>query len=428
MADAEAALAKSKEKAPDAEEEVQKDTTLPEGSAGAWTAVAKAREAAGDWKGSLEAWETAAKFEPNGCQGWLDYGARVLQYGNPADAQEAITKASSLYHGWWDWDAEVREALGKVLEKADEAGQDYFFEPEDIGFVEIDSIREQDVAMGAPAPSMPEAGALVKTQSDTCDAADGYLAHIAMLEGDADTVEELYRERFDLDRYLADIQGASALVFGESTEAHEALRQAILREWHAGPDAHRRANLALTYIAQGNRAQAQKLLDRAVSLSPGNVTIHDQWRANSTELIGAQKTMMAAHELAMAYPESVATQLNWLAAAQAATNAEGNAGKAMESAETLLASKLVHHPHSAGLALAQSRLLLAKGNTGRAALAAKRAIELSPNWGMAWVAAAEAAEAVGNTDEAAKHRVRAAQVSPRIVYYSQVLADDDAAK
>jgi len=427
LADAEAALAKAKEKAPDAEEEVLKDTTLPEGNAGAWTTVAKAREAAGDFKGSLEAWETAAKFEPNGCQGWLEYGVRVVEYGNPADAKEAMEKASSLYHGWWDWHANVREALGKVLEKADEAGQDYFFEPDDIGFVEIDSIRERDVAMGAPAPLLPEQGALVKSQPDTCDSADGYLAHIAMLEGDSETVEKLYRERFDLDPYLADIQGASALVFGEPIQAHEALRQAIIREWHSGPDEHRRANLAQAYIADGDREQAQLLLDKAVALAPSDLVILDQWLANMSEQMGPHKVLVAAQKLADAHPISVGAQLNWLAAATAA-KAEGPAGKAKARAEALLASQMVHNPNSAELWIARSRLAAAKNNSVMAASSAKKATELAPGWGLGWVAAAEAADMQGDADKAAELRAKAAQVSPRVYYYSQVLADSDAAK
>jgi tetratricopeptide (TPR) repeat protein len=422
LADAEAALAKSKETPPDAEEEVQKDTTLPEGSKDAWEAVARAREAAGDYPGSLEAWKTAARFAPTGCQGWLDYGLRAVEYGNAADAEEALQTASSLYHAWWDWNPQVRTALGEVLEKAAQAEQDYYFDPADINFIEIDGIRERDVAMGAPGPRMPEQGALIKSQPGTCDVADGALAGIAFVKGDTEAVETLYRAHFDLDRYIADIQGTSALVSGQPQKAHEAIRQAILREWHTGPDSYRRANLAHAYIADGDRQQAQALLDRAVELDHYSLTIFDQWRANALELLGPRTALVAAQNLAKVYPTSVQAHLNWHATAVAA-GVDAAAASALAKAEELLTTKMIHHPNRASNWVARSRIAVIQGKAPQAMSSARKATKLDPGLGAGWLAAAEAAELADNADEAAEFRTKAAQVSPRIYHFSQVLAD-----
>jgi|GEM_PF-5518911 len=420
LADAEAALKKSMEAPTDAVAEVQKDTTLPKGTAAAWKAVAKAREAAGDYEGSLEAWHTAAKFEPNGCQGWMEYGARVLDYGKPATATDALTKASSLYHSWWDWTPEVRAELGEILEKADEEGQDYYFQPEDIGFVEVQGIREHDVAMGAPAPKVPETGALVKKQPDSCDAADGYLARIELLKGNFDAVEKLYRDTFDLDPYVADIQGTAAVVKGAPQLADEAFRQAIIREWHTGPDPIRRAALAQAYIAREDRASADKLLTRGLELS-SNLTLHDQWAENSLALRELGPTIRLAKARAEANPNDPFAQL---AAAKLAIDAgrEGQAKPDLDRARAALDFAQAYFRTRGSTYVALARYNVLTGNLPMAMEHAKKAIELAPEAGTSWAIGAEVAEAQGDATQAQVYRKKAVQVSPTVVPFAKVLA------
>ncbi len=414
LADAEDALKKAMEKPADAEEEVQKDTTLPRGSAAAWTRVAKAREAAHDTKGALEAWKTAAEFEPNGCKGWLDYGARVIAYSQPAEAKEALEKASSLYHGWWDWHALVRDELNEILEDAAKEGADYYFNPEDIGFVEVREIRERDVAMGAPAPLMPESGALIKSQPEACIAADGLLARIEFLAGNHSAVESLYRDRFDIDPYLADIYGVSALASGQTERAHEAVRQAIILEWRSGPDAYRRLALAEAFAKSGDLASAQKVLDRAVVLSPDDIVVMDRWRANSNALVGDKLTLQALNEMSEARPTVTATHLAWAAQAQQ-MDRQGAIKKALERADASLAMSKVHYPNMSSTWINATRLELLRGDLDKAAEYAKRATSLAPEDGLAWLVAAEVDEAKGDGSNATVHRKRAAKTATHVV-------------
>ena len=421
LADAEADLKEAMEAPKEATEEVQKDTTLPDGSAATWKAVAKAREAAGDYEGALEAWHTVAKFEPNGCQGWMEYGARVMEYDKPAKAVEALTKASSLYHAWWDWAPEVRAELGEILKSAEEAGEDYYFVPDDVGFVEVQGIREHDVAMGAPAPKMPEAGALIKSQPDSCDAADGYLARMELLKGNFDGVDKLYRDTFDLDTYVADLQGAAAIANGEPQKAHEALRQAIKREWHTGPNAFRRAALAQAYIAQGDRQSADELLSRGLELSD-SILLHDQWIENSLELRGLGPTIQLAKARAETFPARVFSQL---AAAKVAIDA-GRTGQAkpdLERAETDLKRRQTHFKNSGATHTAAARLNVLKGDLALAEKRAARATELAPELGSTWYVAAEVAAAKGDAAQAKVYMKRALQASPTVIPFAKVLAD-----
>jgi Tfp pilus assembly protein PilF len=425
LADAEAALKTAMETPPDAEEEVQKDTSLPAGTGATWTAVAKAKEAAGDIPGALEAWQTAAQFEPHDCGVWNNYGLRILKLTRrPSDAKEAFTKASSLYHGWWDWAPETRTALSEILVKADEEGSDYYFQPEDIDFVEVAGIREHDVAMGAPAPLLPETGALIKAQPDTCEVADGFLARIALLEGDLEAVETAYRETFDLHPYVADLQGTAAILRGEPQKAQEAIRQAILREAFTGPFGHRRAVLARAFIDQGDRESADKLLERAVDLNVSFMVLQ-QWVDNSIELRGLPKTAAAAEALAMKYPTIPSLQLAWLSLVQQTGNptkietATARATAAVEYQQMHFSNWAGTHAYAALLALAQGDLDTAE------ALAAK-AYKMGPQYGGVWAIAAEVAKAQGDEAGVQRFTLRAAQASPMVVeFMEKVLADSD---
>ncbi len=425
LSDAEAALKKAMETPKDAEEEVKKGTTLPEGTAPTWTSLAKAKEAAGDIQGALEAWETVAKFEPNECQGWMNYGVRLLEYGKPpGQAKEALTTASSLYHAWWDWAPETRAAFGDILEKAGEAGEDYYFQPDDIGFVEVDGIRERDVAMGAPAPKLPETGALIKEQPDACEEADGHLARIALLSGDFDSVETYYRNTLDLNAFVADVQGAAAVVRGEPEKAQAALRQAIILEWKSGKDGTRRSALASAYIAAGDRESADKLLETAISLTAAPV-VYEQWAANSIELRGVPQTAALIKARSDWNVYDTSAHLTWLSLTKQTGNAK-NAEEAAKRVEAALAFDELHLPNSPMTHITAARYALLTDNLEDAKAHAKLAREYGPEFGASWAISAEVAEAEGNTQNSTMYRRKAAQASPTIVpYLEKALADSE---
>jgi tetratricopeptide (TPR) repeat protein len=344
-----------------------------------------------------------------------------MEYDRPAKATEALTKASSLYHAWWDWAPEVRAAFGDILEKASEAGEDYYFAPEDIGFVEVQGIREHDVAMGAPAPVLPEAGALIKSQPDSCDAADGYLARLELLKGNFEAVGTLYDTTFDLDTYVADIQGAAALVSGEPQKAQAALRQAIKREWHTGPVASRRAALAQAYIALDDRQTADDLLSRGLELSD-SIVLHDQWIENSLELRGLGPTIKLAKERAEQRPSAIFAQL---AAAKIAIDAgrEGQAKPDMDRAQAELLLRQGHFKTDGATYIAAARLNVLKGELNLAEKHAQKATEVAPELGAGWYVAAEVAEAKGDAAQAKVWMKRAVQASPTVIPFARVLAD-----
>ncbi|HCH65073.1 MAG TPA: hypothetical protein DFR83_19875, partial [Deltaproteobacteria bacterium] len=425
LADDEAALKQAIETPPEAEEEVAKDTSLPAGTAKAWQAVARAREASGDFQGAMDAWKTTAQFEPNDCEGWLNYGLRVLEFtATPSDAREALTKASQQYHAWWDWAPEVRVALTEIIEKADEENADYYFQPDDVDFIMVNDIREHDVAMGAPAPRLPETGMLVRSQQDTCDYADGLLARIALLEGDFATVEQLYEDTFDLDRYVADLYGAASIVNGEPKRAHEPLRQALIREWWTGPSGHRRAVLAQAYIAQGDRETASKLLQRATEIS-NSYMVQRQWMLNAIEVHGLEETARKAEAEARLYPNSNMAQHVWLAIEQQVGN-DAKIAEATERAEQALRRDELHYPNGSGPHFAAAHLSLLKGELDDAEASAKKACELGPQYGSNWAIAAEIAAAQGDSEAEAAFIVRAAQASPLVVeYLAKALAETD---
>lgn len=425
LADAEAALKEAMEAPTDAEAEVKDGVTLPKGNAGAWKAVAKAREAALDFDGALEAWENVARFQPNGCQGWLDYGARVAEYSdNPLAARPALTKSAAQYHTWWDLDPEVRDAFSKILEDASEAGQDYFYNPEDLDFVVVDDIREKDVAMGAPAPKMPESGALVMRQPASCQSADGQLARLDMLEGKLDAVVARYNDTFDLDSYMADIAGAAQIVLGDAAAAQEPLRQAVLLEWSGGAFGHRRAALAQVYIAAGDRQTADELLTRAVEVQPSDLAIYDEWAENAAELYDERALLGAAKAFSDRHPNLAAAHLTWWRLAKEAGR-NGQVTAAKTRAEAALATARVHRKDQITTLVDGARAALLAGEVNTAQRLAERATKRNPGEGMGWMLAAEVAQANGDAAAAEGFRKRAAQASTTVVYYSEALADGE---
>jgi predicted Zn-dependent protease len=416
LADAEAALQKSIADTKDSAE------GKPKGTAAAWTSVAAARRAAGDLRGAVQAHEAAAQLDAKSCAAQLSLGQALMAIGEPAAAETALTAASTLWHAWGDLSPEVRSALDKPLARAKKSNTPYFFRPEDLGFVEVADISEADVSKGAPPPKMPGEGAEITVQPSACHQADAWLAAAQGELGRGGAALQLYAERYDLDPNLALVAGNALLARGEAPAAMAPFRQSIKSFGAPASPGLQRVGLAIATHAAGGDANRRGELAAGLAAKAAEVAPHDPLitETYATLLIASEGPAAATAALrafARARPRSVAAQLAYLRAAQAAADpaATAEAQAATMSAAALLRALDPEQPAGfATLALAEA----AAGDPGRAAAAAAEAVQRAPGSALSHIAAAAAARARG--DQAAE--AAALKVARRLAPFHPGLA------
>ena len=228
--------------------------------------------------------------EKTDCSIWLEYAWVQREAGNVEKAKEAYQEAARLYHSWWDIELNTRMDINKAQGKMDEE--------------EVEAAKE--AGKGKEINSTDDGWYI--SQPGSCYIADGSVAHMDLLLGNHEAVEENYRENLDLDASLAQALGNTALVQGKTELAHEAYRQAILLENGRAERGENRFGLALVYADQGKWEQADALFREAMGLKSHSLITY-LWADQMRTVLGEEKTIQNIEELIKDAPRYTAAKL-----------------------------------------------------------------------------------------------------------------------
>jgi tetratricopeptide (TPR) repeat protein len=357
--------------------------------------LASAYEAAGQLDKAVETWSQVTEAKAEDCSHWLSLGQAQQNSGNADAAIESFNKSSELYHSWWDLDLETRAAISEYRSASE---SEKFLEAMRLFF--LDDV----VDINGNSTLIEEA---LDSQAGSCHVADGALAAAHLAVGDTDTVASLYSERLDLDPGLAQAQGTARLSSGDIQGAHAALRQAMIRE--SKPQANSRLGLAMAYTADGDWNTAESHYLKALYIDSGNSVLAAAWVDAKVNADGSSATLKAAEQWAASRPYHVAAQYAQVRAAWHAgdANALSDGVQKAEGRMNYISAQSTDPVHSL-TSLARVRSLA--GNAEGAMEAAKKAIDLDPSSGAAWLALADAQAA--SMEDNADALARASTIDP----------------
>ena len=370
-----------------ADESGEADAGACEAGAGPWLAVASLKEDLGDLDGALVAYEHALSLDDSSCSTWTSKGKAELSAGDPGAAIVSFTKASELYHAWWDQDRDERLRRDKIA----------------------DLKAKKMPFYGWAAAFMGEVPEEPQKQPAACHNADGHLAAAYLANGDTDKVEGLYRDRLDLDPILAMAWGSAALAADKIDAAHEPLRQAIKRERSPGKDW--RVGLGVAYQSEGDWRTADGHYRRALSIDPHDSVLTALWLDNIRGGLGNAAALRSAKAWAQARPNSGAALYGLAREADLAGNT-GALDEVAKAAEGFFPDALAVSPRDGTLWANYARYLVATGDIEGASEAANTAVTVSPAAGVSWLALAEVEGERGEEDKAEEHRKKAFMVEP----------------
>lgn len=307
---------------------------------------------------SVPLWKEVTEGEADQCGNWLSLGKSLMRSGNPADALSASRKAAELYDAWSSLSLEERSEQQKAYDAAKK--------------------KEQEWTGTVP-------------QDHKCHVAWGDVAGQMLVMKDYTGIAALYPAKMDLDEELALVAGNALLMEGKNEQAQAAYLRAIAVERTGSPAA--RAGMILT---ARNWEQAQAQIG-----APGWSFFTDDPYLLSIYLDAAQK--FGGDAAAKAEAKRL---LEMLPGDPALLIANGDYAKAAERIAELSARM----PGNPGVQVMQARLLLAQGKGADAKAAAAKATELDPTNALAWHTLAQAEQSLNESDNAAKHMMRAAQL------------------
>jgi tetratricopeptide (TPR) repeat protein len=375
IAEALKAVAPAEDEEDQEEGETEGEDAKPPGDPGSWTALKDLYVSKGDLNGAIEAMTTAIKFDERDCTSWLTLGHLQIRSGDIASAIASFETASKGYHDWYDLSLDRREELEKERKKMDK--------------------DEKEASEHYPAAS-------------ACHRADGHLAAATFSAGDLNTVENLYRERLDLDPDLALVTANAMITKGDYVRAQEPLRQAL--KMRGGGDSNVRLALAMVYANTGDWGQASTLFDRSLA-SWKNTQSIKVWLDAYKSAQGHASAVEAASSFAQQHPESKAAQYG-LAYVMAGSE-EGTArSEAHASGKALFKSALAQNPHHGSTWAVYSRWLTLWGEGSAAEAAANKALELNPGKASSLIAMAEVFESKEEFARAKQYTLKAAQANP----------------
>lgn len=197
----------------------------------------KALWAAGENSAAIEQFKLAAAAAGEDCHPYFLLGKALVQNGEAAAASEPLAKSAELFGKWERQSQELKQQINEADDDKKKA-------------------------------ELPE-GAYTTKQDSACHKAPGYLAAVALTQGDHATVNAIYTAWLDLDRHLPHIQGISWWRQGKLAEAEGALRRSI----NLGGDDNFKTRIALGFVAHelGNDEAARGQIDalHARDLYPG---------------------------------------------------------------------------------------------------------------------------------------------------------------
>jgi tetratricopeptide (TPR) repeat protein len=281
-----------------------------------------------------------------------------MRTGNPADALSASRKAAELYDAWSSLSLEERTEQQKAYDAAMKKKAEW-------------------------TDTVP--------QDHKCHVAWGDVAGEMLAMKDYTGIAALYPAKMDLDEELALVAGNALLIQGKTEQAQAAYLRAIAVERSGSPAA--RTGMILT-ARSWEQAEAQLG-------ATGWTYFFDDPYLLSVYLDAARK--FGGEAVAKA---EVQRLLAMLPGDPALLTANGDYAKAAERITEISARM----PGSAGVQVMQAQLLLAQGKGAEAKVAATKATELEATNALAWYTLASAEQSLNETDNAAKHYLRASQL------------------
>ncbi|MFN7147119.1 MAG: tetratricopeptide repeat protein, partial [Myxococcota bacterium] len=370
-----------------------KDGAAPDDAAkkaartGGLGALAGFLEARGRYDEAIEARKELTVAKADDCTSWTSLGTALVSAGRPAEAIEPLTKASALYQPW------------AVLPLSE---------------------REQVAKDKAAAEKKKEEWTGPKPQDHACHVAPGYLALAQLQSKNPAAVASLYPAQLDLDTTLPLAAGNAALLQGQFDAAQAAYLQAL--KLSGGKSEAARVGLYLA-LAPKDYAAARQQLERLRlgyhgDTDPLLVRLYVEGVRQSQ---GAEGVKTALDALLAADPGN-AVLLAQRSKERAAAGDAAGAAADWTAAKERFEARLAALPNDADTIAAWASALAAAGQGAEAQKAAETATKLAPANGMAWLAAADAATAVGDAAKAAEARARAGMVWASHPGYALLLA------
>jgi len=350
--------------------------------AGAYAALAATYDQYQRSDEAMTTWAKVVELDAESCTNWQSYGSAQLAARDAKGAAESLSKASALFHAWWDNDLATRKDMATAAEKG-EAAED--------------------------AP---------KEQPGACHTADGLLATANFVLGEHKAVEDAYKAHLDLDSGLALAYGNVVLARGDLAGAQAPLRQAMKLE--VSQDPLSRLGLALTYAQQDDHETADKLFQKALSLDPEDAMAAALWLDNVRQHHDGAAALEAATAWAKGRPDSPTAHLVWVQAANAAGDADAQKA-AVAAADALFEVKAKRMPNDAQLQATYARYLVTQGKLEAATKAADHALARDPSLGLAWLARADVAAASGDAASAGENLMKAGQLASSHPGYAMLL-------
>ena len=360
------AVLAASQKAPEAPEKPDKSGEPPKPPPGPLITLVKVQMARGE-----DPTATAQKIielDDKDCSAWTRLGEGQVAVGRYSDAVTSLSKASELYHAWWDQPLEEREKLSKKLAKA--------------------KTDEEKAAIGHTE------------QAPSCHTADGDLALVYLAMGDLTNVQRLYVERLDLDPQVALAAAGAALVEGKPQQASAAYRQAIKRERVGQPLAEARLGIGLANAPDW--VAAAPAFDEALAMDRGaNPLGLLAWLDGVRRGSGPEAAFRAATALSEAQPDSLGAAVMLFREAQLASDP---AAQAVAAARVSDLERRPSHGEPEGYRLSLiAYYTVLRGDLETAANLANQAISSFDADPIAWLTLAEISRVQGDTQKATEY-------------------------
>jgi len=373
---------------PPAEDADATESTEPAGTVDDWKMLVDLHRAAGDYESAIEAGKNMLAFEDDDCARWASLGFTYFKAGDIGEAIVAYEKSSTIYHGWYDIPLEERTEIKKDREKLTDEEKE-----------------NSDYTMAVP----------------DCHIADGFLARLTFAAGDLRTVGDIYRDRMDLDTTVALAAGTALVVQGQFDQAQGPLRQALKQG--RGSQADTRLALAAAYNGKGDWATASKLFERVLETrsQTGAQTV-----TYYLDALAANEGHDAAVAAAQAFRAQNPDYAPWVyglghVALQGDDEALQLAAK--EAGDRWFAAQMAAEPHSAYDAGIRARwMTLWDASSIATQKAVRGALAKNPANTDALLAKAAVHTAKGETEEAEKATVRAAQLKITHIGYAELMS------
>lgn len=339
-----------------------------------WVALYKAEMGLGSYSDAVAAATKLTEIDARVCSGWQRLGAAQASSGQFDDAVRSFSKASQLYHHWWDLPVDQRDKISKQIKKLKTDAEKDEFE-----YVE---------------------------QPSSCYTADGDLAMATLARGDLAGVASLYKDHLDLDPDVALVAGNAALRAGDWAAASGPFRQAIKRETLGSPEVLSRQGVALADLESGDWAAAEPAFQGVLDHGDVSFLAARRYVEALRQARGAEAALAVARSLATSRPDLLGPQVIFYEEARAAEDdaAAAAAEKMVEATAATVWNDVESKPKRVTL---YAWYRLSQGQNDEAVRLAKLALASRGDLALAWLVLSRASEAAGDATAAAEQKAKA---------------------